>query len=192
VRKTLGCLVAAVLLAGCSGGGGSTATASRAPSTGSPAGPSSPEPSSPSSSSSSSAPKAAAVKQQTARVLGKLKGTVVLGVSAVQVRGKLATVELTFSPTVPEEPADKTVSLYDVNGGQPVTMTLVDTMNLKRYAVVQDANGRDLQPQEVGLSTLPGGSATGTYTFAAPPSGVTAIDVYFANFPPFRDVPVSR
>lgn len=52
--------------------------------------------------------------------------------------------------------------------------------------------GRDLQPQEVGLSTLPGGSATGTYTFAAPPSGVTAIDVYFANFPPFRDVPVSR
>jgi len=138
VRKTLGCLVAAVLLAGCSGGGGSTATASRVPSTGSPAGP------------------------------------------------------LSFSPTVPEGPADKTVSLYDVNGGQPVTMTLVDTMNLKRYAVVQDANGRDLQPQEVGLSTLPGGSATGTYTFAAPPSGVTAIDVYFANFPPFRDVPVSR
>lgn len=191
MRKTLSCLVAAVLLAGCSGGG-STATASRAPSTGSPAGASSPEPSSSSSSSSSSAPTAAAVKQQTARVLGKLKGTVVLGVSAVQVRGKLATVDLTFSPTVPEGPADKTVSLYDVNGGQPVTMTLVDTMNLKRYAVVKDANGRDLQPDEVGLSTLPGGSATGTYTFAAPPSGVMAIDVYFANFPPFRDVPVSR
>lgn len=118
---------------------------------------------------------------------------IMLGVSPVQVRGKLATVELTFMPNLPEESADKSFSLFTLNGGNSVpAMTLVDPVNLKRYAVVKDSNGKALEPEVTGVGARSGGSASGTYTFAAPPDGVTSVDVYFSDFPPFRDVQVTR
>jgi hypothetical protein len=201
VWKVPGSLVAAALmltLTGCSGGGGGGVAASRAPAV-----PGSPT-SSPSSGSSesaqpvgSAAPSGAAqqapVKQQSAAIPGKLKGTIVLGVSAVKVRGKLATVDLTITPTLPDAAADKSFSLFELNGGSTVPhMTLVDPVGLKRYSVVKDANEMALEPDVVGVRARSGASASGTYTFAAPAPGVTSIDVYFSDFPPFRDVPVTR
>jgi len=188
-------VVSAALLAGCSsGGGGATASNSSAPASSSASGggsSSGPEPSG--SASAAGAPPAAVAKQQTATIPGPLKGTIMLGVSPVQVRGKLATVQLTFMPNLPEESADKSFSLFTLNGGNSVpAMTLVDPVNLKRYAVVKDSNGKALEPEVTGVGARSGGSASGTYTFAAPPDGVMSVDVYFSDFPPFRDVQVTR
>ncbi len=196
MRKVPGSLVAAALmltLTGCSSGGGGVAT-SRAPTaSGSPSSGSSESAEPAGSAAPSGAAQQVPVKQQSAAIPGKLKGTVVLGVSAVKVRGKLATVDLTITPTLPDAAADESFNLFELNGGSIVPhMTLVDPVGLKRYSVVKDAHEMALEPDAVGVRARSGASASGTYTFAAPAAGVRSIDVYFSDFPPFLDVPVTR
>ena len=131
------------------------------------------------------------VRSQTLPVHDSKTGRVVLGISAVQVRGKLAVVDLSFAPTYPDKSSDASISLYGLNGNNLVTPHLIDTVNLKRYAVVQDSGGRELGSDELTKS-VNGGTGTASYTFAAPPADVTSMDFAFGDFPPFHDVPVTR
>lgn len=144
------------------------------------------------SSSTSASPVAAAAKTQQVTISGKVRGTAALGVSAVQVRGQLAVVDVSFTPQLVDEATDAEVSLYDINSATPVTVFLTDPVGLKRYAVVKDSRGIALEGEYVGVSAVSGQTGSVSFTFAAPPADVTSLDVYVGSFPPFRDVPVQR
>lgn len=131
------------------------------------------------------------VRSQTLPAHDSKTGRVVLGISAVQVRGKLAVVDLTFAPTYPDKSSDASISLFSMNGDNLLDPHLIDTVNLKRYAVVKDSGGRALGSDDLARS-VNGGTGTASYTFAAPPADVTSMDFAFGDFPPFHDVPVSR
>lgn len=58
--------------------------------------------------------------------------------------------------------------------------------------MVKNSNSTLLAPNEGSISARNGGSAGGTYTFAAPPEDVKTLDVYLGDYPPFTSVPVRR
>lgn len=132
-----------------------------------------------------------AVRSQTFPVHDSKTGRVVIGVSAVQVRGKLAVVDVNFAPSYPDKSSDASISLFSLNGDNGLHPHLIDTVNLKRYAVVKDSDGRALGSDDLATSAN-GGTGTASYTFAAPPPDVMSMDFSFGDFPPFHDVPVSR
>ncbi|PRX98695.1 hypothetical protein [Allonocardiopsis opalescens] len=99
-------------------------------------------------------------------------------------RGEL--VNLVFS--VSHDGAER-INLYTLHNDWAVT--LVDPVNSRRHTVVADGNQEPLQPDTVSTYIAPGTPTPLSYGFTAPPPDVTAMDVYIAAFPPFRDVPVS-
>lgn len=129
---------------------------------------------------------------QTVNAVDATNATVDLVVSPLQVRDKLATLSVTFTPRYADAAPDESISLYDVNGGSPVYVSLVDTVGLRRYVVVEDSAGQNLGSDEVSTSATNGSSAQLSYTFAAPPEDLTDIDVQISDFPPFIDVPILR
>ncbi|GAB2855816.1 hypothetical protein GCM10022221_64240 [Actinocorallia aurea] len=141
-----------------------------------------------------------AASQQTASVAdpGKViqqasfdgpKGKFELGVVGLTARGKLADLTLTLTPHYPGLPQPSVLAVGYFTGVYP-EVTLVDPVNLKRYLVVKDSSGKMLGAgNEAYNIDQPN---TLSYTFAAPPEDVTTLDVYFAGFPPFRTIPVSR
>lgn len=106
---------AVLLLSGCAGGkeakdagaasgaasAGTASSGSSSSGSGSSLGSSGSSSSSGSGGSASTTPTQPIVQQQKQPITGKNQGEVVLAVTAVQVRGKLATVGLIFTPTLP-------------------------------------------------------------------------------------------
>ncbi|MQA87423.1 MAG: hypothetical protein GEV03_23050 [Streptosporangiales bacterium] len=117
---------------------------------------------------------------------------------SLQVKGRLATLTLTWTPKFPKAAAqddvwgDSSLSLFEMAGETSVWMTLVDPVNLKRYNVVRDGSGNWLQTNENNTETRNGRPLTAHYTFAAPPPQVEKLDVYANDIVLFRDVPVTR
>ncbi len=182
-------LTGALALAGCSSASKTKAAAPASPASSSSLPTTSGEPT-PSTTSSPGAG-VTVVRSQTLPVHDSKTGRVVLGVSAVQVRGKLAVVDLSFAPTYPDKSSDESISLFSMNGQNGLRPYLIDTVNLKRYAVVKDSDGRVLGSDDLARA-VNGGTGTASYTFAAPPADVTSMEFAFGDFPPFHDVPVSR
>ncbi|WP_067477038.1 hypothetical protein [Actinomadura hibisca] len=122
---------------------------------------------------------------------GSAKGPVELAVVSLSARGRLA--HLTLSLTLrgsTEGINGGSENLYGVNGGNFPAVSLLDAVNLKRYVVVKDSADR-----EVGSGNptfTPNQPSTLSYTFAAPPENVQAVDVQFGYFPIFRNVPIER
>jgi hypothetical protein len=112
-----------------------------------------------------------------------------IGVVELRVTGRLAELTLSITPRVPGRD-DTTV--YDLTGSQEPNVSLIDTVNLKRYVVVKDSSGKPLQPDYIATRLLNGQASVQTYTFAAPPDGVRTVDMTYAQWPPFRDIPVTR
>ncbi|WP_192810131.1 hypothetical protein [Actinomadura rudentiformis] len=114
-------------------------------------------------------------------------GKVDIGLASLAVRGRLAHLVVSLTPHVP--PGGSSPTLYRLNGTQDAA--LLDTVNLKRYVVVKDSGGNQLGP---GLHDDLNNNApnTLTFTFAAPPENVKAVDVQVGRFPIFRDVPIER
>lgn len=87
-------------------------------------------------------------------------------------------------------------TLYEINPGRNVdrvTASLVDPVNLRRHAPLQDSEGEEL----AGMTWAAGGSGSGrpidaSWMFAAPPADVDAVDVQVGSWPVFREVPVAR
>jgi len=108
----------------------------------------------------------------------------------LRVTGKLAQLTLAITPHVVG--GDDKPNVYELNGGQGPDVSLIDTVNLKRYMVVKDSSGRPLEPDYITTQLANEQSNQQTYFFAAPPPSVRNVDVVFGRWAPFRNVPVSR
>ncbi|MBT2224993.1 hypothetical protein [Nonomuraea sp. NEAU-A123] len=102
-------------------------------------------------------------------------------------RGKL--LDLVLSITPHSEKGETYISVEEFTGAGPTAITLVDSVNLKRYLVVRDSQDQPLQPAYWILKMEE--AAIRTYTFPAPEGDVTSLDVSIGGWPPFRDVPVT-
>jgi hypothetical protein len=134
----------------------------------------------------------ALAEQKGLKARGSRETTVDIAVAGLEVDARLATLSLVYTMHSPEAAPDTSYSLYDLNGQQPLYVTLVDPVNLKRYNVVQDSEGRALESGAVETDVPLDGSTTAQYTFAAPPPDVTEIDVSVGDWPTFRDIPITR
>jgi uncharacterized protein (DUF2147 family) len=134
----------------------------------------------------------ALAEQKGLKARGARETTVDIAVTGLEVDGELATLSLVYTMHAPDEPPDTSYSLYDLNGQDPLYVTLVDPVNLKRYNVVEDSEGQALQTGAVETDVPLDASATAQYTFAAPPPDVTEIDVSVGDWPTFRDIPITR
>jgi hypothetical protein len=112
-----------------------------------------------------------------------------IGVVELRVTGQLAQLTLLITPRVP---GNGSPNVYELTGGLDPNVSLIDNVNLKRYVVVKDSAGTPLQPDWIGTHLRNERPNAQTYMFAAPPETVRTVDVVFGQWPPFRDVPVSR
>jgi hypothetical protein len=109
---------------------------------------------------------------------GGVAGRIEVGFIGLRVDGMLATLTLTFTPHYDAEPADPNISIYEMFGRHSPSITLVDTINLKRYVLVRDSKGGELGAQATTTQTRNNVPARASYTFAAPSAGVRTLDVY--------------
>ncbi|WP_106397252.1 hypothetical protein [Actinocorallia populi] len=115
------------------------------------------------------------------------KGEFGLAVVSLTARGRLANLTLTLTPSYPGKDS---VLAFIYFGGEPPEVSLVDPVGLKRYLVVKDSAGNALGSGNENYNV--GRPNTLNYTFAAPPEDVATVDVQFDDYPPFRNVPISR
>ncbi|MFC5749511.1 hypothetical protein [Actinomadura rugatobispora] len=115
-----------------------------------------------------------------------------IAVMGLQVRGKLATLTVRLTPHVPADHSDQGPSPYALNGRHAIGASLLDPVNLKRYVVVRDSSGKALQTDDIFTDIRNNQPGLLTYTFAAPPENVKALDVQYGSWPLFRNVPVGR
>jgi hypothetical protein len=182
-------LCGALLLAvGCGGDGDDDSSAATPTPTASPA-----EPGATAEPGGTEEPAAGeALAKQTVDAREAGEATLDIEVMALRVSGRLATLSLRYTGHDPEAGEGTNHRLVDLHGGRRVFVTLVDPVNLKRYHVVEDTSGEDLQTADLDVDVPVGDSVTADYTFAAPPDGVDKIDVSVGDWPPFRDVPIER
>lgn len=133
-----------------------------------------------------------ALAQQTVKARGSRSTTVDIAVTGLEVQGELATLTLSFAVHDPDAAPDETFSLYDLNDGNSLYVTLLDPVNLRLYNVVKDSGGAGLESEATQTNVPLDGSADARYTFAAPPADVTEIDVSVGDWPTFRDIPIER
>jgi hypothetical protein len=181
-------LCAAALVAGCGGDDDDqpTGQAATPTATGTPAGTATATP------TPTEQAATGALAHETVKARGAKTTMIDLAIAKFEVRDKLATLTVSYTVHDPEAEPDAKFSLYELNDEQPLYVTLVDPVNLKRYNVVKDSSGQALQSGEVETKVPLDGSTTAQYTFAAPPADVTEIDVMVGDWPPFRDVPITR
>jgi hypothetical protein len=118
-------------------------------------------------------------------------GTLEIGLGGLEVDGQLASLTLLFTPRYDQDPSD-TISLFEMFGRNVAEVTLVDSVNLRRYLVVEDSRGVDLGPFPATVETRNNVPVSAVYTFAAPPAGVETVDVYVDDRRVFDDVVVTR
>ncbi|WP_433467361.1 hypothetical protein [Spirillospora sp. CA-128828] len=118
-------------------------------------------------------------------------GKVDIAIMGLKVKGKLATLTVQFVPHVPGVEPNR-MNAYGLNGRNGLNTSLIDPVNLKRYVVVKDSSGKELQTDEIFTQMTNDQPTSSFYTFAAPPDSVKSIDVQLGNWPTFRNVPVER
>lgn len=113
-------------------------------------------------------------------------GSVEVAVLGLEIRGRLAQLSMQITPA-----ADALGVTGIILFGRPdMYATLIDPVNLKRYKVVKDSTGKLLGDGNPAIK--PGAPSTLNFTFAAPPQDVTKVDVQYGDFPPFRDIAITR
>jgi len=111
-----------------------------------------------------------------------------IGILELRVTGKLSELTLTLTP---RSSSSLSPNVYELNGSDPA-VSLIDDVNLKRYVVVKDTSGKQLQPDYIYVRLRIGQPNVQTYYFSALPANVRTVDLVFGRWPPFRDVPVTR
>ena len=117
--------------------------------------------------------------------------TVDIGILGLKVNGKLADLTVSMTPHVRNAPTQQ-LTPYRLNGQTTIGVFLIDTVNLKRYLVVKDSGGKELQTDYVTTNIANDQPGQLSFTFAAPPQGVDKIDVQIGNWPTFHNVPIER
>ncbi|NDU71652.1 hypothetical protein GWI34_03280 [Actinomadura sp. DSM 109109] len=114
-----------------------------------------------------------------------------IAIMGLRAKGRLATLTVRFTPHVPGDEGSR-INAYGLNGQHGLGTSLIDPVNLKRYVVVKDSGGKELETDDI-FTRMTNGQATPFYfTFAAPPDDVKALDVQIGSWPTFRDIPVER
>ncbi|WP_250284719.1 MULTISPECIES: hypothetical protein [unclassified Frankia] len=126
------------------------------------------------------------------RAPGSISGTVEAGLVGLKADGRLSTLTLLWTPRYTGVPREKEISVFDMFDGHSPAVTLVDSVNLKRYLVVQDSRNVELGASGPRTKTVNNTPVSASYTFAAPPADVRALDVYADDRLLFDDVPVGR
>ncbi|MEV5825830.1 hypothetical protein AB0L25_09660 [Spirillospora sp. NPDC052242] len=114
-----------------------------------------------------------------------------IAVMGLRVRGRLATLTVRMTPRIPPGGPDD-ASPYELNGGEGIDPALIDTVDLKRYVVVEDSRGQEMATDDITTDLDNGKAGALQFTFAAPPENVKAVDLQFGGWPMFRDIPVER
>ncbi|MEX5711681.1 hypothetical protein AB1484_26150 [Parafrankia sp. FMc6] len=178
-----GLLVACLVLPGCSGSGDDEAP-SPAPASGTAGtgqgGAASPE----------APPAGTPTASRTTRFQGA-DGDVEVGFVGLRVDGQLARLDLLFTPRYAKDPGTG-ITLYDMAGRRDAAVTLVDSVNLRRYTVVRDSAGVALGAASGTTRTRNNVPVTGSFTFAAPPADVTTVDVYLNDRVIVDDAAITR
>ncbi|MGI5326372.1 hypothetical protein [Actinomadura nitritigenes] len=112
-----------------------------------------------------------------------------IAIMGLRVKGALATLTTQMTPHVP---GGQRINAYRLNGEHGLGTSLIDPVNLKRYIVVKDSAGKELQTDDIFINMTNDQATPFYYTFAAPPENVKAIDVQIGSWPTFHDVPVQR
>jgi hypothetical protein len=133
-----------------------------------------------------------ALAEQTVKARGSRSTVIDLSVLSLEVNDELAALTLSYAVQDPKAAPDEEWSLYDLNDQQPLYVSLVDPVNLRRYKVVMDSDGQALESGAVETKVPNEGSTTAQHTFAAPPADVAEIDVAVGDWPAFRDIPITR
>lgn len=114
-----------------------------------------------------------------------------IAIMGIQVRGRLAVLTTQFTPHIPPGGEDKP-NPYRLNGRNGLGTSLIDPVNLKRYVVVKDSSGDEMESDDIFTHIANDQTGTLTYTFAAPPENVKVMDVQIGSWPTFRNIPVER
>ncbi|WP_131768905.1 hypothetical protein [Candidatus Protofrankia californiensis] len=126
------------------------------------------------------------------RAPGSAPGTIDVGFVDLKVDGRLTTLTVVWTPKYTDAPRDKEISVFDMFGAHSPAVALVDSVNLKRYVVVQDSRNIELGASGPRTKTVNNTPVSASYTFAAPPADVRTLDVYADDRLLFDDVPVGR
>jgi hypothetical protein len=172
VRKVMLTVAVGLLVAGCGSSGGSGASGKAGEGTDAATGP------------IAVADAGKPIAQASFDAAGGKFGLAVVSLSA---NGKLAQLALSLTP---HSAQPGYLNVYNFFGGTIAEASLVDPVNLKRYVPVKDSSGHALSSGNAGLAKDQ--ANTMNYTFAAPPDNVKTISVQFGDFPPFRNIPISR
>ncbi|MGP4023829.1 hypothetical protein [Actinomadura sp. 3N407] len=114
-----------------------------------------------------------------------------IAIMGIKVRGKLAILTTQFTPHIP--PGGETnPNPYELNGKNGLGTSLIDPVNLKRYVVVKDSSGDEMETDDIFTHIANNQTGNFSYTFAAPPENVKAVDVQIGSWPTFRNIPVER
>ncbi|TDB93304.1 hypothetical protein [Actinomadura sp. 7K534] len=114
-----------------------------------------------------------------------------IAIMGLKVRGRLATLLTQFTPRIPPGGEDNP-NPYELNGRNGLGTSLIDPVNLKRYVVVKDSGGKELETHDIFTHIANNQTGNFSYTFAAPPENVKAVDVQIGSWPTFRNIPVER
>lgn len=121
---------------------------------------------------------------------GEQGQTFTLGFSSLKVKGPLATLTLVWTP---HGVGTDTISPYEMLGQNTPgsAVTLIDTVNLKRYVIVRDSSDHELQSDYVTSQTGNNQPLAMSYTFAAPQAN-GSVNVVLGDRSIFESVPVTR
>lgn len=114
-----------------------------------------------------------------------------IAIMGLKVGGRLATLTTQMTPRIPPGGEDNP-NPYELNGRNGLGTSLIDPVNLKRYVVVKDSRGKELETDDIFTHIANNQTGTFTYTFAAPPENVKTVDVQIGAWPTFRNIPVER
>ncbi|WP_347176904.1 hypothetical protein [Parafrankia sp. EAN1pec] len=175
-------LVGCLVVQGCSGSDDSAAPPST-PASGTPGASQQPT-------ASTAPPAGTPTASRTTRIQGA-DGDVEVGFVGLRVDGQLARLDLLFTPRYAKDPGTG-ITLYDMAGRRDAAVTLVDSVNLRRYTVVRDSAGVALGAASGTTRTRNNVPVTGSFTFAAPPADVTTVDVYLNDRVIVDDAAITR
>ncbi|MFB4310690.1 hypothetical protein [Actinomadura sp. GTD37] len=130
------------------------------------------------------------VKGTFASPAGK-DATIDIAVMGLRAKGRLATLSVQLTPHIPAPTTDR-INAYALNGEHGLGTSLIDPVNLKRYVVVKDSGGKELETDDIFTKMTNHQATPFFFTFAAPPENVQAIDVQIGTWPTFRNIPVGR
>lgn len=136
-------------------------------------------------------PKPIASSTTAAVVEGDPKATMKIDLLGLKRQGKTVLASYAFTVTAAAGASDAPRWIYHYLGDSSWNPSLIDSTTLKLHRVVK-AEGRQLQTAHQGVKFRPGQTLYGYAVFAAPPEGVTTMDVVVGdNVPAIPGVQLS-